>query len=156
MIKETTIDHLNPLLAVLKKSGQFDEGGIQGIKRELEQYFEDPGAALWFTVAQQDGPVGLAHCVPEPDAVGTWVLGMLWIKDDCDEMEIGPELVARIERELLEIGARLLIVETSGSEEFEFARLLYEGMGFVLEARVKDFYDVDEDKVIYSRLIRKG
>lgn len=153
MIKETTIDHKEKLLSIIEASGQFDEGGIAHVRQTLEDYLADPGSALWFTACEGE-PVGVAYCVPEPVCVGTWNLLMLWIEDGQEGKGYGTALISRIERELTEMGARLLIVETSGTDEFQFARAFYEKRGFELAARIKEFFDEGDDKLVYTKRIK--
>jgi GNAT superfamily N-acetyltransferase len=154
MIKETTVDHKDKLLSAIKASGQFDADGLEHFRHTLEEHLADPGAALWFTAFDGD-PVGVAYCIPEPVSVGTWNLLMLWVEDGLEEKGVGLALVARIERELLEMGARILVVETSGTDDFDFARSFYEKLGFQLEATLRDFFDVDDDKMIYAKRIKR-
>ncbi len=154
MIKETTIDHKENLLSIIEKSGQFDEDGLKHVRQTLEDHLENPESAMWFTAFEKE-PVGVAYCVPEPVSVGTWNLLMLWIEDGQEGKGYGSALLDRIERELLEMGARLLIVETSGTDDFAFARAFYEKLGFALEARIKDFFDDGDDKLVYSKRVKK-
>lgn len=155
MIKETTADHKEKLLSAMKASGQFDEAGLVHFRETLEEHLQEPNAALWFTAFDEE-PVGVAYCIPEPVAVGTWNLLMLWVEDGLEDKGFGLELVSRIERELLEMGARLLVVETSGSDDFLFARSFYEESGFKIEATIKDFFDVDDDKLIYTKRVERS
>lgn len=155
MIKETTIDHKEKLLSIIENSGQFDEDGLNHVRLTLEDHFENPGNAMWFT-AYADDAVGVAYCAPEPISHGTWNLLMLWIEDGQEGKGHGSALMARIERELLEVGARILIVETSGTDDFEFARKFYEKIGFTQEGRIKDFFDDGDDKLVYSKRVKRG
>jgi ribosomal protein S18 acetylase RimI-like enzyme len=54
-----------------------------------------------------------------------------------------------VERILKQAGIRIMLVETSGLDQFEQTRSFYEQKGFTLEGRVRDFYQDGEDKVIY-------
>jgi ribosomal protein S18 acetylase RimI-like enzyme len=54
-----------------------------------------------------------------------------------------------IECVLRERGERLLLVETSSLPQYEGARRLYCGCGFVQEARIRDFYQANEDKIVF-------
>jgi len=154
MIKETTVDHKDKLLSTIQASGQFDADGLEHFRQTLEEHLEDPGAALWLTAFDGD-PVGVAYCISEPVSVGTWNMLMLWVEDGLEEKGVGLALVSRIERELLEMGARLLVVETSGTGDFDFARSFYEQSGFQLEATIRDFFDIDDDKMIYTKQIKR-
>lgn len=43
----------------------------------------------------------------------------------------------------------VLLVETAGTDDYKIARSFYESVGFVEEARIRDFYSPGEDKVVY-------
>lgn len=150
MIKKTIIDDREKLLSIIENSGQFDDDSLEHVRQTLDEHLSNPDQALWYT-AHDHCPVGVAYCIPEPVTSGTWNLLMLWVEAGFEGKGFGSALVARIESDLLEKGARLLIVETSGLDEFEIARSFYEKSGFQLEARIKNFFDVGDDKLVYTK-----
>lgn len=50
----------------------------------------------------------------------------------------------------LKEAARILMVETSSALEQEAARALYPKLGFQEEARVREYYAPNEDKIIFT------
>jgi hypothetical protein len=50
-------------------------------------------------------------------------------------------------------GGRMLIVETSGSPDFERTRKFYIQCGYEEEARIRDFYATDDDKVVFRKVL---
>ena len=50
--------------------------------------------------------------------------------------------------------ARLLLVETSSHIDFSAARAFYTKQGFVNEAIIRNYYDVGEDKLIFTKNIQ--
>lgn len=155
MIQETTVAHKEKLLSIIRDSGQFDEGGLEYVKETMEAHFTQPGDALWYTACENE-PVGVAYCAPEAVTSGTWNLLMLWVENGLEGKGIGSSLVSKIEHVLAEKGARLLIVETSGLDEFKAARSFYEKSGFELEGQIKNFFDAGDDKLIYTKALPQG
>lgn len=51
--------------------------------------------------------------------------------------------------------ARLLLVETSGLPDFSAARAFYEKHGFTREARIGDFYQEGDDKLVYVKKVQE-
>ena len=47
--------------------------------------------------------------------------------------------------------ARVLLVETSGTDAYERARTFYVARGFVDEARIREYYGPGDDKVVFWR-----
>jgi ribosomal protein S18 acetylase RimI-like enzyme len=54
------------------------------------------------------------------------------------------------EAEVQKRGGRLLVVETSGLEEYASTRAFYESVGYEKEAVIRDFYKAGDDLVIYT------
>lgn len=152
MIRATTKDDAGPILALVEASGQFDEDGLEHVRHTLQMHFEAPGPEVWLT-ADDGEVVGVAYCMPEPVTRGTWNLLMLWTRDDRRGQGHGSALVEHLERILETRQARLLIVETSGTPEFEGSREFYARIGFTEEARIKDFFDAGDDKIVLTKTI---
>ena len=155
MIVKTTQQHQAALLAITEASGKFDADSLAYVADTLDAHWANPQQAIWLTALADEQPIGVAYCAPEPVTNGTWNLLMLWVKDGFEGKGFGRALVSGVEDELRERGARLLIVETSQLPDFEPARKFYQNYGFKLEAEVKDFFDVGDNKLIYIKeLIR--
>ena len=150
MIIETTAEHKDKLLSIIKSSGQFDDSGLEYVKQTLEDHLAQSSDALWYTAFDRE-PVGVAYCSPEPVTSGTWNLLMLWIESGFEGNGYGSALVSKIENVLSEKEARLLIVETSSLDEFSTARSFYEKLDFKLEATISSFFDAGDDKLVYTK-----
>jgi ribosomal protein S18 acetylase RimI-like enzyme len=152
MIRETTSSDKRALLQIVSNSGQFDADGLAHVEATLDTHFTEGSEALWLT-ADEGEPVGVAYCNPEPVTSGTWNLLMLWTRKDRERQGIGAALVTENEKRLRALGARLLIVETSGLPEFEAARAFYTKCGFFHEATIKDFFAAGDHKLVYTKVV---
>jgi GNAT superfamily N-acetyltransferase len=152
MIRETIPSDKRALLQIVQDSGQFDADGLAHVEATLDAHFAEESGALWLT-ADDGEPVGVAYCNPEPVTSGTWNLLMLWTRKDREGKGFGAALVAENERRLRALGARLLIVETSGLPEFEAARAFYTKCGFSHEATIKDFFATGDHKLVYTKAL---
>ena len=65
----------------------------------------------------------------------------------------GSTLMRAVEALLQERGARLLVAETSSRASYEQTRDFYARIGYVERARVRGFYAVNDDRVIFSKLL---
>jgi hypothetical protein len=55
------------------------------------------------------------------------------------------------EEAVRQAGGRMLIAETSGTSHYEPTRNFYLGMGYILEACIKDFYSAGDDLAIFIK-----
>ena len=58
-------------------------------------------------------------------------------------------MMSYIESELKAKGMSILIVDTSGTEEFTQTRKFYENLNYTKEAVIRDFWKEGDDKVTY-------
>lgn len=79
---------------------------------------------------------------------------MLWIMDGFEGRELGKQLLAEVEKQLISRQARILIVETSQLPEFDVARAFYNKNGFILEAQINNFFDAGDNQLIYTKLLK--
>ena len=105
---------------------------------------------FWLT-DDQDGPVAAAYCAPERMTNGTWNLLFIAVHPDYQGQGRGTALISHIEQMLTTQGAHLLLVETLAS--FERTRAFYRKYGFNEEARIRDFYEVGADKIVYRKVL---
>ena len=58
-----------------------------------------------------------------------------------------------VERALMSRGQRVLLVETSGLPSFERTREFYRKNGYDQEARIREFYNAGEDKIVFRKAL---
>jgi ribosomal protein S18 acetylase RimI-like enzyme len=150
VIRETQARDTDAILAIVEDCGQFDADSIAHVRSTLEQHLAGDSGALWLT-ADDGEPVGVAYCAPEVVASGTWNLLMLWTRQDRHGRGHGAALVRRVEEQLRQRSARLLIVETSGLAAFAPARAFYAKCGFLHEAQIANFFSAGDDKLILTK-----
>ena len=150
MIRRIRPDEKEAMLQLVRAGGLFAPEETDEIEKRFVESSAERSADLWI-VYEDQGFEGLAYCVPEPMTKGSWNLLMLLVHPDKRGRGQGTALVAYAENLIRAQGGRLLIVETSGVEGFENTRRFYAGNGFAEIARVPDFYDVGDDKIILSK-----
>lgn len=148
----------SPAVTVLaKESGLFDADGIELIRERLAGANHDE---LWFGIVdgsvkndsvKDDSLKGAIYCVPEVMTDGTWNILMLIISSDSHGQGYGQTLMRHVEEVLAKRGARLVIVETSSGDGLERARAFYPKCGYTEEARIRNFYTVGADKIIFTK-----
>lgn len=108
---------------------------------------------IWFTETEHNQPISIGYCAPEKLTEGTYNLYALGVKDDIQSKGTGSRMMSFIENHLKEIGGRILIVDTSSTDDYKLTRMFYEKLGYKKEAVIRDFWDEGDDKVIYWKRI---
>jgi ribosomal protein S18 acetylase RimI-like enzyme len=109
----------------------------------------------YYFVFAMDGNknVGFACFGPTPCTIGTFDLYWIVVHNDYRRHGIGKMLLQNIEKELLRRKTRKLYIETSNTTRYRPTRDFYISAGYSEEARLKDFYDQGDDKVIFAKYI---
>ena len=119
----------------------------------IVDYFNNENSNdYWFTY-DNDKPVAIGYCAPEKMTQGTWNLYLIAVHPNYQGLGYGTCMLDYIEQELAKRGARILLVETSGLESFERTRKFYQKCGYNQEARIREFYQAGEDKIIFRKSI---
>lgn len=119
----------------------------------MTPYLEGQSEAFWLSCHVQNVAVGLAYTVPEALTNGTWNMLALAVLPEVHGQGCGAALVSSVEERLRLMGHRMIIVETSGTEAFSTARHFYVAAGYEEEARIRDFWDKGDDKVVFRKAL---
>jgi len=114
-------------------------------------YFAGQAAEQRWCVFDREGVQGVAYCVPEPLTDRCWNLLLIAVDPDRHGAGIGTALMRHVETDLAGLGARLLLVETSGQPEFERTRGFYAGLGYERAALIRDYYADGDDKLVFRK-----
>lgn len=112
------------------------------------------GGEIW--LIDDDGePAGVAYCAQERLTDGTWNLLMIAVHPDKQRQGRGAALIGAVERKVAERDGRVLLIETSGLGSFERQRALYKRLGYSEEARIRDFYEPGNDKIVFWKMLAR-
>lgn len=152
MIRFTTPEDTDALLVLAEATGLFEADQIEDLFQMLDQHFNSGIASpgIWLT-DYDSKPVGIAYVAPERMTHGTWNLYLIAIHPDHQKQGRGAALLQNIEQMLTERGGRVLLVETAGTDDFEYVRKFYRNSGYEEEARIRDFYIDGVDKVVFRK-----
>ena len=143
-----------PLHRLAVGNGMFAPDDMAGFDEMLHGYLDGSlSQHRWIVVEDASGRVAGAACyAPEPFADRVWNLYFLAVHPTQHRSGIGTALVSHVERSLRSAGehvARVLIVETSSTGDYEPARRFYTREGFDMEAHVREFYGRGDDKILF-------
>jgi Acetyltransferases len=135
------------LKVVLDSSGLFPSDLLDDM---ISDYLNNKESHdIWFTATERDTPVAIGYCAPEKLTDGTFNLYAIAVKKDCQGLGVGKRMMNYLESKLTQEGARILLVETSGKSDYALTRKFYLQCDYVKQAVIPEFYEKDDDKVIF-------
>lgn len=155
MIRPTVYDDAAAVIALGVAAEMFAADETEELAKVLADYFDGklPEGHAWITDEHEGEVRGVAYYAPTPFANGVWDLLMIAVWPDRQRRGCGAAMLQHVEHALRASGQRMLLVETSGSLSYERARAFYTKHGFEQEARIRDFYQAGEDKVVFRKVV---
>ena len=154
MIRPATQDDITNLLALAEATGLFQTDELDDLNGMLSEHLShgSEGENCWIA-DDEDGLVGAAYYAPEQFAEGVWNLYFIGVHPQQQGNGRGTALLSYVEKDLAARGERLLLVETSGLDNFELTRTFYRKNSYEEEARIRDFYKTGDDKIIFRKAL---
>ena len=106
----------------------------------------------WLVVERESGVVAAAYYAPEPFSDRMWNLYFISVAPHHQGHGTGGRILDQVEQQLRATGsdnARVLIVETSSTDQYARTRVFYRHHDFDEEARIRQFYGPDDHKVVF-------
>lgn len=162
MIRPTTPDDTTALISLADATGLFESEQLEELGKMLSDYFSannhsdflrDGKAERFWLTDDENGAVGVAYCEMERMTDRTWNLQLIAIHPDYQGQGRGTKLLRYVEQTLAACSGRVLLVETSGTPDFERTRAFYRKCGYDEEARIRDFYTEGADKIVYRKAL---
>jgi ribosomal protein S18 acetylase RimI-like enzyme len=135
-------------------AGNFNQAEID-CALELVDIFltDDTQTDYRIVVAQDRGSRVHAYACwgPVPMTKGAFDLYWIATHPDTRGRGFGRALMDYVERKALETNGRLLVVETSSKASYAGTVEFYRRLGYSENHRIRDFYDVGDDKIIFVK-----
>ena len=156
MIRFSHQDDIPSLLSLSEATGLFPPEHLDVLRNMLSEFFQagDSQERFWLT-DEEDGTKGIVYCEPELMTNETWNLRLIAVSPELQRRGRGAALLAHTEKLLADRGGRLLIVDTSGTKNFETVREFYRRCGYIEATRIPDFFDTDDDKITFTKSLKK-
>ncbi len=141
---------------ITAETGVFSQEEVACVSEIWREYIEKgPQVSEYYFIVFKDdrGVNGYACYGPHSLTQGTYDLYWVAVDPHAKRNGVGRALMAEVEKEVVKLGGRLLIVETSGLEKYAATRAFYEGIGYIKEATIRDFYAPGDDLVIYTHVL---
>jgi ribosomal protein S18 acetylase RimI-like enzyme len=141
--------------AIVAGTGVFTEEEVEVADELVADAIARPEESGYYAVVLEDAGVvrGYACWGPVPLTDGTYDL--YWIAVDRGEhgRGHGRQLLAAVEDRLRAAGGRLLLIEAAGRPDNEPTLAFYTRCDYAVVARIRDFYRVGDDKVVFGKYL---
>ena len=139
---------------IAARAGVFNPEEVETVT-DLWQDYLTTGPVLggYNFLVEKEGDHVLGFSCYGPRDLTTGVFDLYWIAVDSTlhRNGVGRRLLVATEEQVRMAGGRMLIAETSGTPHYEPTRNFYLGMGYTLEASIKDFYSEGDDLAIFIK-----
>ncbi len=98
--------------------------------------------------------MGYACYGPTPLTQGVYDLYWIVVDPAAQGKGFGRLLIEYVERDVVKRGGRMLLIETSSQETYRATIRFYEQTGYELVARIKNFYRIGDDKLVFSKELK--
>jgi ribosomal protein S18 acetylase RimI-like enzyme len=146
-VRPTRRQDIPALQSVLNETGLFPADMLPGLVSNF--LTSEDSADLWMSCEVNGTAMGFCYAVPEQLADGTWNMLAIAVHPESQGGGLGAALVRSLETALRARGQRILLADTSGTDEFSLTRSFYRKNGYVEEARIRDFWAPGDDKVVF-------
>ena len=147
-IRQPKSTDLSALIQILEDTELFPAELLGDL---IEPFFSDVENTEKWLVLETDeaGVIGFSYTRPEALAEGVWNLLAIGFRKEQQGKGFGTKLIAEVEKSLKK--ERILLVETSGLDDFKATRDFYEKCGYTREAVIRNYWADGDDKVIFSK-----
>lgn len=149
-IRAVAAGDLPALKAVIASTGLFPP---ELLDEMIAPYLAGGSDDFWLAMEDPGRVVAFAYCAPERMTSGTWNLLLIAVSAEHQGRGFGAALMRRVEERSKAAGGRILLVETSSLPDFARTRTFYRREAYVEEARIRDYYQAGEDKIVFVKAL---
>ena len=137
-------------------SGSFNEEetriALELVDEALERG-ENSGYLIVVLEVGKEHPAVEGYACYGPTPLTQGVYDLYWIVTDpiVHGKGFGRRLLEYVEKDIVKRGGRMLLIETSSQESYGTTIRFYTRNGYERVARIKDFYRIGDDKLVFSK-----
>ena len=141
------------LLEILVATRRFTEREVGWAIDLVDKAIAEPERGEYVVQVLEDAGTieGYVCYGPTPKADGVFDLYWIAVDPRRQGQGLGRRLLEFVENAVRRQNGRMLLIETSSKESYAPTLRFYEGSGYDEISRIKDFYRVEHDKIVYSK-----
>lgn len=156
MISTATEADKDQITNITARAGVFNQEEVDSVPAMFDEYLKygADGSGYHFIVYREEEQV-LGYAIYGFRDLTDGVYDLYWIAVDpsARRKSVGRKLLSACEEAVREAGGRIIIAETSGTDEYVSTREFYVRTGYKAEAVIKDFYKPGDDLYIFIKRI---
>ena len=143
------------ILQILIATERFTADEVRGAIELVDQALGSPPRPDYLVHVAEDreGVLGYVLYGPTPKTEGVYDLYWIAVVPAHQRHGVGDHLLRFAEDQVKAKRGRMLLIETSSKRGYEPAREFYERHGYQEMSRIKDFYRIEDDKIIYGKTV---
>jgi len=156
LIRPIKLEDRTSLENILRGTMVFTDEEISVAMELIDTAIEDPSQKDYMikVAVSDDGRVEGYYCIgPTPLTKGTYDLYWIAVDANSHGRGIGKYLIKNAEDWVKEMGGYLIIAETSSQPKYENTRNFYLRTNYEELARIKNYYSMGDDLVIYGKYV---
>jgi len=140
---------------ILDSTGFFYDYEIEVAVEIADEHLEkEAGGGYYFIAAiYQDKMIGFSCYGEIPCTKASYDLYWIGVHNDFRGKGIGIKILQETEKHIVLLSGKRVYIETSSTEKYAPTQNFYIKSGYILEARLKDYYNDGDDKLMYSKVI---
>ena len=139
---------------ILIETKKFTQKEINIAMETVDIYLNNHSTKDYFifsAVLENNSIAGFINFGPVPITEGTYDIYWIAIDPICQGRGMGTVLVSFAEEKIKAMEGHMICIETSSTEKYLPTQQFYEKLGYVLESRIRDFYRIGDDRMIYIK-----
>jgi len=140
---------------ILDSTGFFYDYEIDVAVEIADEHLEKEGNSGYYFIAAiyQDKMIGFSCYGEIPCTKASYDLYWIGVHNDFRGKGIGIKILQETEKHIISLSGQRVYIETSSTEKYAPTQNFYIRSGYILEARLKDYYKDGDDKLMYSKVI---
>jgi ribosomal protein S18 acetylase RimI-like enzyme len=144
---------------IVTAAGNFSDQEIETAMELVDEALETGEESGYIiVVAEMHGSTaaiaGYACYGPTPLTEGVFDLYWIAVHPEAQGCGVGRDLIRYVEEDIRSRGGRMLLIETSSREGYDATIAFYEHANYEMAARIKNFYRVGDDKLVFSKELK--
>lgn len=148
-LRESDISAVRDILNSTRFFYDFEVDIAVELAQENFEKGEDKSDYICLIAEINEIPVGYACYGQTPCTVGSYDLYWIAVHENNKGAGVGKKLMQYVENHIAQLGGKNIWIETAGRPLYEPTRQFYLKYGCQLVAKLPDFYDIGDDKLVF-------